>query len=210
MKESKADLIVHPIRMKIIQTLIGDRRLSVQQIGERLPEVPQASLYRHIRKLAEAGVLQVVEERAVRGTLEKVYALAAASVGVSADEAATETHEAHIRHFMTFLGSMLTDFDSALASEELPFEQRAGYSQLTFYLTEEEQLELFKEISDAFQRRMGHEPGPDRRKLTVNTILTIQKKPAAGTAASSAAEESEPDVNRSVHPAPTETKGDIQ
>jgi hypothetical protein len=32
--------------------------------------------YRHINRLAEGGVLEVVDERPIRGTVERVYAVA--------------------------------------------------------------------------------------------------------------------------------------
>ncbi|UHA58283.1 helix-turn-helix domain-containing protein [Metabacillus litoralis] len=73
--DSKAKLILHPVRMKIVQTLIGSKEYTVQQIAARLTDVPQATLYRHLNKLLEAEVLKVVKENQIRGTVEKIYAL---------------------------------------------------------------------------------------------------------------------------------------
>ena len=75
MSNKKIDNILHPIRMKVLQTLIGGRQLTVQQIGERLTDVPQATLYRHLNKLLETEILTVVAEKKVRGTTEKVLAI---------------------------------------------------------------------------------------------------------------------------------------
>jgi DNA-binding transcriptional ArsR family regulator len=75
MVDSKVDLILHPIRMRIIMALAGER-WTARQIAAALPDVAQATLYRHINALAEGGILRIVEERPVRGMVEKVYALA--------------------------------------------------------------------------------------------------------------------------------------
>ena len=73
--EFKINTILHPVRMRIMQSLLGGKELTAQEISKRVSDVPQASLYRHLNRLLEAEVLEVVEENKVRGTMEKVYAL---------------------------------------------------------------------------------------------------------------------------------------
>ena len=63
MHESKAELVLHPVRLRIIQSLIGGRERTPQQIAEELPDVAQATLYRHLGRLAKAGLVKVVAER---------------------------------------------------------------------------------------------------------------------------------------------------
>jgi DNA-binding transcriptional ArsR family regulator len=70
----RVDLLIHPIRLRIIQAL-GQDRLTTQELAERLPEVPLSSLYRHLQLLRRGDVLDVVEERLVNGIEEKVYAV---------------------------------------------------------------------------------------------------------------------------------------
>ena len=57
MKESKISILLNPIRMKIIQTLLVGQRLTVQQMNERLPDVPPATMYRHLNKLLGAELI---------------------------------------------------------------------------------------------------------------------------------------------------------
>ena len=47
---------------------------TVKELRTALPDVPNASLYRHVRLLAE-HVLTVVGETRIRGTVESVYRL---------------------------------------------------------------------------------------------------------------------------------------
>src|SRR5215831_1697445 len=64
---TSADLLLHPVRLRILQTFLGDRTLTTSDLQAELPDVPPASLYRHVGKLVDAGVLAVVSERRVRG-----------------------------------------------------------------------------------------------------------------------------------------------
>src|SRR3712207_7514085 len=58
-----ADLLLHPVRLRIVQAFLGDRTLTTADLRSELPDVPVATLYRHVGVLAEAGVLEVVGER---------------------------------------------------------------------------------------------------------------------------------------------------
>ena len=57
MNASKIKVILHPVRMKIIQALIG-KEMTVQELSQWTEDVPQATLYRHLNKLLDAGFIQ--------------------------------------------------------------------------------------------------------------------------------------------------------
>ena len=57
---ASADLLLHPVRLRIVQAFLGDRALTTAELGTELPDVPPASLYRHVGVLVEGGVLAVV------------------------------------------------------------------------------------------------------------------------------------------------------
>ena len=70
--QHKADIILHPVRLRILVAL-GGTKLTAQQLVRLLPDVPQTTLYRQLNLLTRHGVLEVAEERRVRGTVERVY-----------------------------------------------------------------------------------------------------------------------------------------
>ena len=72
---ASADLLLHPVRLRIVKAFLGDRALTTGQLAAELDDVPPGSLYRHVALLAKAGVLQVVAERRVRGAVERTYTL---------------------------------------------------------------------------------------------------------------------------------------
>ena len=62
--------LLHPVRLRIIQTLLADGNLTPHQLHAHLVDVPIATLYRHVNHLASHGLIEVAQERQVRGTSE--------------------------------------------------------------------------------------------------------------------------------------------
>ncbi len=175
MKESKIDIMLHPIRMRTIQTLIGGRRLTVQQINELLPDVPQATMYRHLNKLLEAGIITVVEENQVRGTVEKVYSLAEHVEHLTKEDIDNATREDHFRYFFTFLTNLLGDFEKYLSQDKFDLiSDGVGYRLATVYLNDEEFVQLQRTIADALQKVAHNEPAPGRKPRNIATIVLPQ------------------------------------
>ncbi len=79
------DLLLHPIRLRIVQALAG-RPMTPRHIKEKLHDVPQASLYRHLSQLLAGGLIQVVDQQPVRGTVERTYALVEEAVSLGEDD----------------------------------------------------------------------------------------------------------------------------
>jgi DNA-binding transcriptional ArsR family regulator len=71
----QAHVLLHPIRMRVVLAL-GSESLATKQIHQRLPDVAQASLYRAVSRLVEAGVIAEVERRRRGGAIERVYRVA--------------------------------------------------------------------------------------------------------------------------------------
>lgn len=177
MKDSKADLILHPVRMRIVLTLTNDRKLTVQQIGERLQDIPQATLYRHLNKLLEAKLVEIVAENQVRGAVEKVYSLPRQMESISQEEVLSWTPEKHMDSLIKFLTTVLSDFERYVSQEKFDLiKDRAGYRQFSFYATDEEFNEFLGAISQGAKKLIANEDKEDRRKRTVTTIVTVENK----------------------------------
>src|SRR6266498_1424634 len=109
-----ADLLLHPVRLRIVQAFLGDRALTTSALSAELADVPTASLYRHVARLVDAGVLQVVAERRVRGALERTYVLRVAAASIGLDQIAAMSADEHRQAFMAFVAGLLGDFDRYL------------------------------------------------------------------------------------------------
>src|SRR5215472_16251602 len=134
MSDSRVDLILHPVRMRLLITL-ARRELTTRQLSELLPDVPQATLYHHIGILTKAGLLRVVSERPVRGTVEKVYTVAVDNASLSPDDLANASREDHLRYFTMFVGMLLSDFSRYLQQDKPIdlFADRVSYGETPLY-----------------------------------------------------------------------------
>ena len=175
MKESKISILLNPIRMKIIQTLLVGQRLSVQQINERMPDVPPATMYRHLNKLLEAELIVVVEENKVRGTIEKVYSLAEHANQQTTEEILKASKEDQLKYFFTYLINLLGDFEKYIGQESYDLlKDGAGYSQATIYTDDNEFAELAKTLGTAILQATQNKPGQGRKARTLSTIIIPQ------------------------------------
>ena len=88
----RARALLHPIRVRII-TALQDRQLTPRQLSVYLQDVPLTTLYRHLNLLLEAGMLEVVAERRVHGTVERVFTVVEAATYLSEEDRAQLTAE---------------------------------------------------------------------------------------------------------------------
>jgi DNA-binding transcriptional ArsR family regulator len=101
MRENVAELVLHPVRLRILQAFIGGRTLAAEDLDAELGDVPKATLYRQLATLAGA-LLAVVEERPARGTPRRIYALVQGAAAIGPDDLAAATPEDHLRFFTVF------------------------------------------------------------------------------------------------------------
>jgi hypothetical protein len=166
------DLLLHPVRLRVVQAFLGDRTLTVSDLRSELPDVPTASLYRHVGVLADAGLLRVVGERKVRGAAERSYRLEPAAASVGPEEAATVDAEEHRRAFATFVAGLLAEFDRYLARPDRDLARDGvGYRQIGLWLDDDEFAALLTDLRAALTERAGNQPGGGRRRRIVSTVL---------------------------------------
>jgi DNA-binding transcriptional ArsR family regulator len=92
------------------------------QLRDLLTDVPQATLYRHIAILVEAGFLAVASERRVRGTIERTYTLGERMAHVEQAELATLSDEQIRAGFLAFIGEAAGKQRVMLSTALLPTE----------------------------------------------------------------------------------------
>lgn len=171
-----ADLLLHPIRMRILQALFDADPLTTAQLRERIPDVAPATMYRQIAVLAEAGVLEVAEERRVRGTTERSYRVHKEEAVVDPAARAAMSREDHLRAFTTFAASLMGDFDRYHAHPEAdPAADGVVYRQAAVWLTDDEFAVMVEEIERAVVSRIGKER--DGRIRRVVSLVVVPDKP---------------------------------
>ena len=168
------DLLLHPVRLRIVQAFLGGRVLTTAELRGELPDVSTATLYRQVGVLADAGVLAVAGERKVRGAAERSYRLVMAAASVGPQEAAALSGDEHRQAFRTFVAALLAQFDRyvARAGDDVDLARDGvGYRQAGLWLTDAEYDEFVEELRAAVRARLAWEPADGRRRRLVSTVL---------------------------------------
>jgi DNA-binding transcriptional ArsR family regulator len=174
---TKAELIVHPVRLRILEAL-GGGKATARQLAARLPDVPQATLYRQLRRLAEAGVLDATEERWVNGIAEKAYRLREGAAHFSREEFARIPAEDHDRYFAVLLGALATRMDRYLAQPAFDVvEEGMTYFQAVLELTDAEARQFRLDLLDLVARYERRPPAPGRRARTLGAAFVPHSVP---------------------------------
>ncbi len=176
-----ADVLLHPVRLRIVQAFLGDRALTTSDLRTQLPEVPAATLYRQVSALVDGGALDVVGERRVRGAVERTYRLRAGAAHVGADEARRMSVDDHRRGFLVFVAGLLADYDRYLDGGDVDLgRDLAGYRQNALHLTDDELTELIADLRAVLEPRLALPPDGGRTRRLFATILMPDTGPAPG------------------------------
>lgn len=169
---TSADLLLHPVRLRIVQAFLGERELTTSDVRARLPDVSPATLYRQVATLVHADVLEVAAEHRVRGAVERTYRLNQDRVSVDADGARGLSAEDHRATLQALVAGVLADADRYLDRDDIdPGRDRVGYRQVGFYATDEEVDSLLRTVREALGRLTGHGPGEGRTRRLLTTVL---------------------------------------
>jgi len=163
------DLLLHPIRLRIVHAMSGGRTRTTSDLCAHLAEVPKTTVYRHVGLLAEAGVLEVADERRVHGAVERHYRLRGERTLV---DAATMTLDDHRHGFAAGMAALLAEFNAYLDSEGAdPPADLVGYRQSTFWLDRAELTEMIDDLREVFVARMANRPAPGRTPHLMSAIF---------------------------------------
>ena len=166
------DVVLHPVRLRIVQALLGNRELTTGDLRTEIPDVPSATLYRQVATLTQGGVIDVVDEQRVRGAVERTYRLRTGAAYVDADEALQMTVEDHRKVFLAFVVGLLADFDRYLDRGDVNMARDlAGFRQNAMYLSDEELSDVVDELREVLQPRIAFRPAPGRTRRLLATVL---------------------------------------
>lgn len=173
------EVLLHPVRLRIAQAFLGERALTTSELRTELPDVPTATLYRQVAALADGGVLEVVDERRVRGAVERTYRLRTGAVHVDAEAARAMSADDHRRAFLSFVAVLLAEFERYLDHDDVDLARDlVGFRQHALHLTDEETAELIEDLRAVLEPRLALPPGEGRRRRLFSTVLMPAEQPS--------------------------------
>jgi DNA-binding transcriptional ArsR family regulator len=165
--------------MRLLLALAGGGPATAAQLAARLPDVPPATLYRHLGLLRRGGILAVAEERRVRGAVERRYVLPPGAASLGPADLAGASRDDHLRWFATFLAGLLDAFARYLDRGDPDLARDGvGYRQVILHLSDPELAEMSAALNTMLVRFAGQPPAEGRTPRLFATVLV----PAAAVA----------------------------
>ncbi|MDC7341229.1 helix-turn-helix domain-containing protein [Streptomyces lydicus] len=172
------DLLLHPVRLRVVHALSGGRVLTTTQLCERMPEVGKVTVYRHVALLTEAGFLEVAEEQRVRGAVERHYRLRQDRPVVDVDAAASMSLDDHRRGFAAAMAVLIAEFNAYLDRDGAdPVADAVSYRQGTLWLNPDELNEMNHKLLTVLGPLLANQPEPGRAPYLLSRIFFPAEQP---------------------------------
>jgi DNA-binding transcriptional ArsR family regulator len=174
------ELLLHPVRLRIVHALSGGRLRSASELCDHLPGVPRTSVYRQLGLLVEGGMLEIGDERRVRGAVERFYRLRTDRPVIAPEAGKEMTLDDHRRGFAAAMAVLVTEFNAYLERPGAdPFADSAGYRQGTVWLSPDELAVMLSGLREIIAPLTANKPGPGRRPYLISPVMFPGEEPPA-------------------------------
>jgi hypothetical protein len=166
------ELLLHPVRLRIVHAMAGGRALTTSELRTRMPDISKATMYRQVGLLADGGILKVAGEQKMGGTVERRFRLRQPRSVIAAETAAAASLEDYRRAFAVAMAALLGEFNAYLdRGHANPTADAVGFRQHALWLSPDERDELIGELRRVIVPRLANEPAPGRRQHLLSPIL---------------------------------------
>lgn len=171
MSTARLNLLLHPVRMRMVNALAGGVVLTTSDLCRRMPDLPKATVYRHVERLVRGGVFKVAGERRVRGAVERQLTLARDQARIDPEESRSMTVEDHRRAFTAATAALLVEFNRYLDHGEAePLGDGVSYRQFTVWMSPVERARLYRDVTRLLTS-LDTTPGKGRAPYLLSTII---------------------------------------
>lgn len=173
MTDKIMECITNPVKCKLLLEIYSQGQATAKHLSDTHSDIPQATLYRHLKKMLNDGILKVIEETQVRGTVEKTYALALDLNGnfetILAENSGTLYMQVFVQYFLGFA----KQFREYCKQPNLNIKgDMSGLSLSHLYLSDEELTELIKGISRLTHVAEKNQMEAGRKLRTIGVIVS--------------------------------------
>ncbi|CCH32850.1 helix-turn-helix domain-containing protein [Actinosynnema sp. NPDC047251] len=165
-------LMLHPIRLRIVNSVFDGRPFTTSQLRDRLPDVPKATMYRHVGLLVEHGLIEVEREERKAGAVERTYRLHRSRTVIDDAAAAAMTKEDHRHGFAAGIASIVGEFEVYIGQDDTdPTTDMASYRQVSLWLDDTEKEAFYEDLIAAVRAHLDNGPSPGRKRHLMAMIM---------------------------------------
>lgn len=167
------DCMTSPVKSRLLIEINARKKATAKELAVAFEDIPQATLYRNLKQMAEAGILKVVGETPIRGTVEKTYGIA---VDLDADLKKLiegNSGQAYLQAYVQYALGFAKLFSEYAASPNINIEaDLSGFSLVHTYLSDDELTEVAQKLSEVLGPLSEYKPTPGRKPRTLGLIFS--------------------------------------
>lgn len=178
MNEKIAACLANPVQCKLLLEISGKGRATAKQLAQVHGDIPHATLYRHLKKMTADGILIVAQENQIRGTVERVYAVAP-DISLDAEKMVKENDgQAYMMMFTRFMMGLTEEFQAYVSRPGINLlRDGSGFTVAPVYATTEELTDAMLAIGKIIRPLVDNKKTPERDLHSIAIITTPPKTP---------------------------------
>lgn len=170
------ECVSNPIKCRLLIEILKRGEATAKQLAEQCADIPQTTLYRSLKRMTEDGVLQVVCETQIRGTVEKTYA-ATFDLNDAGTMTGDNAGKMYLQMFLQYILTFAKQFQTYCNTPGIDIKQdRSGFSLSHVYLTDEELETAVTAISKVLTPLQNNKPAPGRKLRTIGVIVSPEQR----------------------------------
>jgi len=173
MHDKLMECLTNPIKHKLLLEVINQGQTTAKALAEKHKSIPQATLYRYLKKMVSDDIIVVVEERKIRNVTEKVYA---SNIDFASDVEkmiADNSGEAYLSMFQHFTVGLLGEFKAYAEQDDIDIlNDGSGFRVTSFCATYDELEELSLKIRELVAPYEQLEETQERKARSMAVIFT--------------------------------------
>ncbi|NBI89783.1 hypothetical protein D3Z45_04105 [Lachnospiraceae bacterium] len=173
MADKLMDCITNPVKCKLLLEIHSQGKATAKHLVEIYNDIPQATLYRHLKKMLNDGILQVVDETQVRDTVEKTYLLVYNFNSEMETMIEENSGKLYMQYFIQYIIGFAKQFQEYCQSPKIDIKKdMTGFSLSPLYLSDDELASLVTSISQIINTVKNNEPKLERKLRTIGVIIS--------------------------------------
>lgn len=176
MNEKLLSCITNPIKCKLLLEINSAEKTTAKHLCEAYRDIPQATLYRYLKKMLKDEIIKVVAENQIRGTIEKIYSLNFDFEKEFKENADHFSGKAYMQLFMQYMLGLLSEFREYTSLPDIDVaKDGSGFTLYPIYLSTSEINELVLKFSDLLAPYRNNKKEKDRNLHSIALIITPPK-----------------------------------
>ena len=161
------ECVSNPIKCRLLIEILKSGETTAKLLAEKCMDIPQTTLYRNLKRMTEDGILKVVSETQIRGTIEKTYA-ATFDLNDANAMIGENSGKMYMQMFLQYILTFAKQFQAYCDSPGIDINNdKSGFSLSYIYLTDEELEKTIAAISKILTPLQNNKPASDRKLRTI-------------------------------------------